>query len=276
MKKNTVFLIFKIIALGLFLAAAIFPLYWIFVTSLKDATETYSFPVTYWPNHPTFHNYVYLFKSMNFGRYLGNSLLSSISAATVALLIASLSGYVMARKYFRGKGFVLFLLFFTQMIPGFMLMGSLYILVAPLHLVNSLGFLILLYTNMMIPFAAIMMKGFFERIPSSLEDAAMMDGCSQLQALFRIILPVTLPGLAATFSFAFVNCWNELFLAIMFLDKEVKKTLPVGLNSFIAKADIDWGAMSAGAVIALLPTVLIFAFAQKYIVEGLTQGAVKG
>ncbi len=274
--KKKMLLILKIIALGLFLAIAIFPLYWIFVTSIKDATETYSFPVSYWPQHPTIQNYVYLFKSMNFGRYLANSALASLSAACVALLIASLSGYVMARKYFNGKGVVLFLLFFTQMIPGFMLMGSLYIILAPLRLVNSLGVLIVLYTNMMIPFASIMMKGFFERIPPSLEDAAMIDGCNQLQALFRIVLPVTLPGLAATFSFAFVNCWNELFLAIMFLDREMKKTLPVGLNSFIAKADIDWGAMSAGAVIALLPTVLIFAVAQKYIVEGLTQGAVKG
>jgi multiple sugar transport system permease protein len=274
--QKKIFFWLKIMALGVFLLAAIFPLYWIFVTSIKDATETYSFPVSYWPKHPTFQNYVYLFKSMRFGRYLANSVVASLSAAGVALLIASLSGYVMARKAFRGKGLFLFLLFFTQMIPGFMLMGSLYILMAPLRLVNSLSVLILLYTNMMIPFAAIMMKGFFERIPSSLEDAALIDGCNQLQSLFRIIMPVTLPGLAATFSFAFVNCWNELFLAIMFLDRETKKTLPVGLNSFIAKADIDWGAMSAGAVIALLPTVLIFAFAQRYIVAGLTQGAVKG
>ena len=275
MKKH-VLLILKIIALGMFLILAIFPLYWMFITSIKDATETYSFPVSYWPEHPTIQNYIYLFKSMNFGRYLGNSLLAALAAAAVALLIASLSGYVMARKPFRGKGLILFVLFFTQMIPGFMLMGSLYILLAPFRLVNSLGVIILLYTNMMIPFAAIMMKGFFERIPPSLEDAALIDGCNQVEALFRIILPVTLPGLAATFSFAFVNCWNELFLAMMFLDREAKKTLPVGLNSFIAKADIDWGAMSAGAVIALLPTVLIFAFAQKYIVQGLTQGAVKG
>jgi multiple sugar transport system permease protein len=274
--KKKILLLLKIMALGIFLLVAVFPLFWIFVTSIKDATETYSFPVSYWPEHPTIQNYLYLFQSMNFGRYLTNSIVASLSAALVALLIASLSGYVMARKFFRGKGFILFLLFFTQMIPGFMLMGSLYILMAPLRLVNSLGIIIVLYTNMMIPFAAIMMKGFFERIPPSLEDAALIDGCSQLQALFRIILPVTLPGLAATFSFAFVNCWNELFLAIMFLDREMKKTLPVGLNSFIAKADIDWGAMSAGAVIALLPTVLIFAVAQRYIIEGLTQGAVKG
>ncbi|MDY0092155.1 MAG: carbohydrate ABC transporter permease [Candidatus Vecturithrix sp.] len=274
--NKQLFLLFKILALTLFLLVAIFPLYWIVVTSIKDATETYSFPVSYWPRHPTIQNYLYLFKSMNFGRYLLNSLMAALSAASVALLIASLSGYVMARKSFQGKGFVLFVLFFTQMIPGFMLMGSLYILLAPLRLVNSLGVMIMLYTNMMIPFAAIMMKGFFERIPSSLEDAALIDGCNQLQALFRIILPVTLPGLAATFSFAFVNCWNELFLAMMFLDREMKKTLPVGLNSFIAKADINWGAMSAGAVVALLPTILIFAFAQKYIVQGLTQGAVKG
>lgn len=274
--NKQLFLIFKILALTIFLLVAVFPLYWIIVTSIKDATETYSFPVSYWPEHPTIQNYIYLFKSMNFGRYLLNSLMAALSAASVALLIASLSGYVMARKFFRGKGIILFVLFFTQMIPGFMLMGSLYILMAPLRLVNSLGVIIMLYTNMMIPFASIMMKGFFERIPPSLEDAALIDGCNQLQALFRIILPVTLPGLAATFSFAFVNCWNELFLAIMFLDREMKKTLPVGLNSFIAKADINWGAMSAGAVVALLPTILIFAFAQKYIVQGLTQGAVKG
>ncbi|MFK4997105.1 carbohydrate ABC transporter permease [Bacillus sp. N9] len=162
------------------------------------------------------------------------------------------------------------------MIPIFIALAPLYALMSKLHLLNKLPSLLLIYTVMMIPFCTIMMKGFFERIPSSLEEAAMIDGCNKFQALFRVIIPVMLPGIAATFIFAFVQCWNELFLAIMFIDTESAKTIPVAMNSFITKFDIDWGAMSAATVISVIPTLVLFSFFQKYIVEGATQGSVKG
>ncbi|OLS35912.1 carbohydrate ABC transporter permease [Bacillus sp. MRMR6] len=269
-------LVVKVIFLSLFLVFTVFPLYWIFVTSLKPAKEMFTFPIQYWPENVTFENYINIIKISNFDVYIFNSLVLSFVAGTVSLIIATLGGYVLARFEFKGKTQVIFAFFITQMIPLFIGLAPLYLLMSKLELLNRLPSLMLMYTVMMVPFCTVMMKGFFERIPSSLEEAAMIDGCSRISALFKVIIPVMLPGLAATFIFAFVQCWNELFLAIMFIDKEEAKTIPVAMNSFITKFDIDWGAMSAATVLSVIPTLILFAFAQKYIVEGMTQGSIKG
>ena len=236
----------------------------------------FTFPIHYWPETITFENYIDIFKISNFNIYITNSLILSVVAGTFSLLIAMLSGYVLARFEFKGKSQVIFAFFITQMIPLFIGLAPLYLLMSKLQLLNRLPALMLMYTVMMVPFCTVIMKGFFERIPSTLEEAAMIDGCSRLTALFKVIIPVMLPGIAATFIFAFVQCWNELFLAIMFIDKEEAKTIPVAMNSFITKYDIDWGSMSAATVLSVIPTLILFAFAQKYIVEGMTQGSVKG
>jgi len=186
------------------------------------------------------------------------------------------SGYAISRYGFRFKKYILLALFFTQSIPMFMIMVPLYTIFSKVGMIDKLITLIILYTNMMIPFSAIMAKAFFDRIPISLEEAAQIDGCSRLQALFRIVIPLTLPGLSAIFSFNFVNTWNELFLAVMFMNSDVRMTIPVALNSFVSKSGIGWDIMSAGLVVALIPAVFVFAFAQRYIVAGLTGGAIKG
>jgi len=120
------------------------------------------------------------------------------------------------------------------------------------------------------------LRGFFASIPSEIEEAAQIDGCGRLRALFSVIVPIMLPGIAATFIFAFINSWNELFMAVMFIDVDAYKTIPVGLNALILKYDIKWGEMAAGTIMALIPTIFLFSFAQKYMVEGLSAGAVKG
>ncbi|MDQ0200300.1 carbohydrate ABC transporter permease [Neobacillus ginsengisoli] len=266
----------KCIFLSLFLVFTVFPLYWIFITSLKPSNDMFTIPIHYWPKTITFDNYINIFKISNFGVYIFNSLILSVVAGFCSLIIASLSGYVLARFEFKGKAQVIFAFFITQMIPLFIGLAPLYLLMSKLQLLNRLPSLMLMYTVMMVPFCTVIMKGFFERIPSSLEEAAMIDGCSRITALFKVIVPVMLPGIAATFIFAFVQCWNELFLAIMFIDKEEAKTIPVAMNAFITKYDIDWGSMSAATVISVIPTLILFAFAQRYIVEGMTQGSVKG
>ena len=266
----------KIIFLTIFLVFTIFPLYWIFITSLKPNKDMFTFPIQYWPETVTFENYINIIEISNFDTYIFNSLIISTVAGVISLLIATLGGYVLARFEFIGKTQIIFAFFVTQMIPLFIGLAPLYLLMSKLELINRLPSLMLMYTVMMIPFCTVMMKGFFERIPTSLEEAAMIDGCSRITALFKVIIPVMLPGLAATFIFAFVQCWNELFLAIMFIDQEESKTIPVAMNSFITKFDIDWGAMSAATVLSVIPTLILFAFAQKYIVQGMTQGSVKG
>jgi multiple sugar transport system permease protein len=274
--KSRVLTGMKAIYLGLFFIIMVFPLYWIVITSLKPRKEIFSMPIKYWPDTITFENYANIFRTSKFHIYIGNSLLVSIAAAIIVIFIATLSGYVMARFQFRGHKQIMMAFFSTQMLPGFISLAPLYLLMSNMNLINNRLSLVIMYTVMLIPFSTIMLRGFFQRIPSSLEEAAMIDGCSRLTALIRVIIPVMMPGIASTFIFAFVQNWNELFMAVMFLDDEAMKTLPVAMNSFVMKFDVDWGSMSAGTILSVIPTVILFAFAQRYIVEGLTQGAEKG
>lgn len=266
----------KFIYLAIYLLVMVFPLYWIVITSLKPQKDIFSFPLKYWPERFTLDNYVHIFKISKFHVYIGNSLMVAIISAMIVLVIAILSAYVLARFKFRGHKQIMLAFFATQMLPGFVALAPLYLMMSSMSLINNRFSLVLMYTVILIPFSTIMLRGFFQRIPASLEEAAMIDGCSRWSALVRIIIPVMLPGIASTFIFAFVQNWNELFLAVMFIDNDALKTLPVAMNSFIMKFDVDWGAMSAGAVLSILPTILLFAFAQRFIVEGLTQGAEKG
>ncbi|QHW31663.1 carbohydrate ABC transporter permease [Paenibacillus rhizovicinus] len=266
----------KVVFLALYLLVMVFPLYWIVITSLKPQKDIFSFPLRYWPEKFTMDNYINIFKISKFHIYIGNSLIVAIAAAFIVLVIAVLSAYVLARFKFRGHGQVMLAFFLTQMLPGFIALAPLYLMMSHMDMLNTRFSLVLMYTVGLIPFSTIMLRGFFQRIPSSLEEAAMIDGCSRWSALLRVIIPVMLPGIASTFIFAFVQNWNELFLAVMFIDNDSLKTLPVAMNSFILKFDVDWGAMSAGAVLSIIPTIFIFAVAQRFIVEGLTQGAEKG
>ncbi|NOU70470.1 ABC transporter permease subunit [Paenibacillus sp. LMG 31458] len=267
---------FKVFFLALHLVIMVFPLYWILITSLKPQNEIFTYPLKYWPTNITFDNYINIFKISKFHVYIGNSLLVAISSALIVIVISVLSAYVLARFQFRGHRQIMLAFFATQMLPGFISLGPLYLMMTQLDLINSRIALVLMYTVGLIPFSTIILRGFFQRIPASLEEAAMIDGCSRLVALIRIIVPIMMPGIASTFIFAFVQNWNELFMAVMFIDHDALKTMPVALNSLILKYDVDWGAMSAGTVLSVIPTVFLFAFAQRFIVEGLTQGAVKG
>ncbi|NBE98054.1 carbohydrate ABC transporter permease [Nonomuraea sp. KC401] len=266
----------KAVVLGAWLLVTLFPLYWILVTSLKPKSEIFSMPLKYWPGEVTFEHYEELFSFADFGVYLGNSLIVSLVAAGVVTSIGVLGGYTLARFAFPGRGAVMLAFLVTQMIPLFIALGPLYLLMSDLDLLNRLAGLMLVYVAMLVPFATIIMRGFYERVPVALEEAAQVDGASRLVAMVRVVIPVMLPGIAATFIFAFVQCWNELFLAITFIDSEDAKTIPVAMNSFITQYDIDWGSMAAATVISVVPTLVLFAAIRRYIVEGLTAGAVKG
>lgn len=267
----------RFIALTLFLVFAVLPLLWILITSLKPGQEIFTFPIRYLPSRVSLDGYRKLFNITQFGRYFANSVLISLAAAAGGLVLSVLGGFALSRlRTKRMTRNVLLLLYFTQMVPSFILMAPLFFTLSKMGLVNNRLVLAVIYAATTIAFGAIMAKSFFDRIPASLEEAAFIDGCGPVSALFRVILPVSLPGLIAIFSFAFVNVWNELFLAVMLLSSEDKLTVPVALKSFIAKAGVSWDVMSAGIVMALLPTMVIFAFGQRYIVAGLTEGGVKG
>ena len=269
--------ILKFIILSVFLVIVLFPFIWMFITSIKETqAEIYSFPIKYWPDHPSFANYIRIFKVGNFGRYFLNSLFVSTVAAVFSVLFGIFGGYVIARYKFKAKGVVLFFFLFTQMIPMFVMLAPLYEMMAKLNLINNLWGLCILYINMTIPFSLVTLRGFFQGIPKELEEAAQLDGCGRMRALFSVIVPIMLPGIASTFIFAFVNSWNELFVSTMFIDVDSLRTIPVALNSLILKYDIKWGEMAAGTIVTILPTMAMFTFAQKYMASGLTAGAVKG
>ena len=266
----------KVLILFFYLAFAVMPLYWIIITSLKDIKEIYTFPLLYFPSQLGLESYRKLFSFAKFGIYFRNSLLVSALAATGALIVCLISGFGLSRyRLKRSKKAILLGLYFTQMVPGFLLMIPLYAMLSRLRLTDSLGALIAVY-GMTVAFGTIMSKSFFDRIPVSLEEAALIDGCNTLQALYHVILPVSLPAVVAILSFEFVGFWNELFLAVMLLSTDTNMTVPVALNSFISKSGVEWDVLSAGLVVALLPTMILFAIGQKFIIAGLTEGSVKG
>ena len=267
----------RIIILGLFLFSAILPLFWIFITSIKNNSELYQIPLVYFPKEPTLDAYRKLFSYSNFGQYFKNSLLVTLSSSIVAMILSIMSGFALSRfTRKKMKKFFEILMYFTQTIPSFMIMLPLFMYFSKLKLIDNLPILAVIYVATVIAFCTLMSKSFFDRIPASLEEAGQIDGCNMFQSIIRIVLPVTMPGIAAIFCFAFVNIWNELFIAIMMINKTAKYTVPVALNSYISKAGVSWDLMGAGIVVSLLPTMIIFGFGQKYIVAGLTEGGVKG
>ncbi|MFV0429497.1 MAG: carbohydrate ABC transporter permease [Arachnia sp.] len=275
-KDPLVLKVIRILGLTVWMIITLFPLYWILLTSLKPASQIAEYPVRYWPREFSIENYLSLFQKAQFGSSILNSLIVASSAAAVATLIAMLSGYVLSRFQFRGKGAVAMAFLVTQMIPAFIALGPLYQMFTELGLVDSRFGLVLVYVAMTIPFSSIMLRGFFDNIPDSLEEAAMVDGTTRLGALWRVIVPVMAPGIVATYIFNFVNSWNELFLSVTLINTDSRKTIPTALNGFISSFNIEWGPMSAAAVLTILPTMVLFMFASRWIVAGLTQGATKG
>lgn len=263
------------VGLGIWLVLTLFPLYWIVLTSLKEPSAVTSYPIQYWPAPLSVDNYVSLFENTGFSIYLLNSTLISVSAGVVATFIALLSAYVLSRFEFRSKGMVVLAFLLTQMIPAFIALGPLYTMMSNLGLVDSGFGLSLVYVAVCIPFSSVMLSGFFDNVPDALEESAMIDGCSRITALFRILVPVMRPGIIAAFIFNFVTCWNELFLSVVLINSDQNRTIPSALNGFVSTFNIDWGSMSAAAVLTILPTMVLFAVASRWIIRGLTAGAVK-
>jgi len=266
----------RVLALTFYIVMVLSPIYWLLITSLKPKVEIISRDISYWPREFTFQNYIDLWNTSNFPVYLRNSVIVTLCVALAVLVFALFGGYALARYRFRGKGAMLIALLISQMIPGTLLMIPTYLLFLTVKLNNTLFGLVVFYVVINVPFCLITMRAFFERIPQSLEEAAMVDGCTQVSALLRVIVPVMFPGIVATFVFAFTGAWNELLAAMLFISKDELRTIPVGLSMYVGKLDVNWGQMTAGGMIALLPTIAMFAIVQRYVVEGLTAGSVKG
>jgi multiple sugar transport system permease protein len=252
------------------------PFYWTLNTSFKREADINQIPVKYWPDPATLQNYLTMWKNMNLSRYFFNSIFVSASVAIIVVLFALLTGYALTRFKFKGKMVFLLILLSTQFFGGEMLLIPLFMIFKFLHLLNSPFSLILTYATFEVSFNSILIVGFFTNVPVELEEAALIDGCNRMKAIFKVILPIILPGIVATGFFAFISAWKEFLFAIMLINDPTRFTIPVGLSYMMGELDINYGALAAGGVVAILPSFVLFAYIQKYLVQNLTAGAVKG
>lgn len=275
-KRILISILALFLPLAVFLVIIIFPFYWILCTSFKEQSEIISAVLTYFPKLFTLDNYSKVWNSIGFNKYFFNSFFSSGFTVLNVTITSILGGYALARYKFRGKGLIMMLLLLTQMIPGIILVIPLFRTYLNLRLNNTLWSLILTYSTTQLPFCIVMMSGFFAGLPKELEEAAQIDGCSLMGAVFRILLPTIAPGVVATGAFAFVGSWNDFVYALNFINDKKYFTLPIGLSMMKGEFTIDYGALCAGCIISLIPVLLLFAYIQKYLVTGLAAGAVKG
>ncbi len=263
-------------AIFAYVAFALFPIYWTVKISVTPENLLYSEGIKLWPTHMTLKNYETVLRASDFPRYFLNSMIVSIATALIVTAVASLAGYALSRFRFQGKAWVSLVLLLTQTFPLVMVIPPIFRIMGQLGLTDNLYGLIVIYSAFNIAFATFLMQSFFDGVPKDLEEAAMIDGCTRIVALRRIVLPLTLPGMGATVAFVFTAAWSELLFALMLINSEDQKTFSVGLLTFIGKFAVDWGQMMAASVMALIPVCIFFAFLQRYLVTGLTAGAVKG
>jgi multiple sugar transport system permease protein len=262
--------------LALLLALA--PVYWMLTISLKHEVDQFAVPPKWFSFSPTLEHYADAFLGRSFGQYLANSLIVALGSTACALVLGTLAAYSLAR--FRlprrlDQKLALWILS-TRMMPAIVTAVPLFLIMRNLRLVNTRVSLVIVYTAFNLPFVVWMMRGFFVEVPRDLEEAAMVDGDSRLGAFRRIVLPLVTPGLAATAVFCLVVSWNEFLFALVLTQTDDAMTLPVGIAGRVTQYGIQWGAMSAASVVAIVP-ILTFALAvQKYLVRGLSLGAVKG
>lgn len=258
------------------LAFVLGPIYWITVTAFKSESQVVTRANDLWPTPWTLEQFTGLFTNQPFGRWYLNTLLVSAASTVVALVCAVLAGYALARLRFRGaQGFTTTVLL-TYVMPGALLFIPLYQLLIGVRLTDSLWSLVLTYPTFTIPFATWLLTGYFSSIPADLEEAALVDGCSRIQAFGRVLLPLAKPGLLAVALFTLTNAWNEFLFAFVFITKDEYKTLPVGMQSMIAGDVVPQGQLAAASLLVSIPVVVMYAFGQRFLTEGLTAGAVKG
>lgn len=253
-----------------------FPFYWMSVSSLKTQGALVKFPPDLIPVRVTLNHYRNLLGFSPYLTYLKNSLLVSVITVIVTMPLAILGAYSLQRFEFPLKAIIARSLVFTYLFPGILLLVPVYTMAARVGLLGSLSVLVIVNVTFALPFSILLLRTFYKAIPVELDEAAMLDGADRITVLRRVILPLCKPGMVSTAMYAFLSSWGEyLFASILIID-ESRKTLPVGLSGLMSLYVIDWGLMSAGAVLTTLPVIALFAFLGRQFVEGLTAGALKG
>lgn len=264
------------------LAAAIvvvngfFPAVWILLTSLKSEAELVSKPITWWPHDPTLANYVQAFTDQPLLRYLGNSFAVAVLSTILSLFVASLAAYAIARLNLRHRRLILTCIVASSMFPLVTLLVPIFQTMRALNLLNTYTALVLPYTVLNLPVCTLVLVSFFQSIPKDLENAAMIDGCTRLGALWRVVVPLAAPGVFTAGILAFVNAWDEFLLALSLNASASMRTLPVGITLYQGEFTFPWPIISAALVVAIVPVAVLIAVFQERVVGGLTQGGLKG
>ena len=266
-----IFIFLTVITLG-----TIYPILNIMGVSLRtdNAFQTKSLAIL--TENSGLDSYIQLFTETPFLLWLKNSLLISIAVTLLGVVLASTSAYALSRYRFKGRQFGMIALLTTQMFPATMLLLPFFILLSKLSLINSFIGLAIIYSSTALPFCIWQMKGFYDTIPSALEESACMDGCNQFQAFYKIVLPLSSPSLGITALFSFMASWSEYVVAAIILQDPELYTLPLGLKSFQSSLATEWGLYAAGAVVISIPVVILFISLSRFLVSGLTMGSVKG
>ncbi|MCF6237261.1 MAG: sugar ABC transporter permease [Candidatus Marinimicrobia bacterium] len=277
MKKTTPLQYIMIYSLLLVAVAwSIYPILRVITISIRPGDNLLNESLALIPDDWTFDNYVTIFTDHPLGTWIWNSILVTVTVVITGVALASTAGYALSRFRFPGREASLLSLLVTQMFPATMLLLPLFIMLSNLHLINTYLGLIVIYSSTALPFCVWQMKGYYDTIPYSLEEAARIDGASRFMAFYKIILPLASPALVITALFSFMSAWTEYIVAAQVLWYEEMFTLPIGLKSFQANMTTEWGLYAAGAMIVSIPAIALFLFLTKYLIGGLTLGSVKG
>jgi len=263
----------------LFLFLLLFlPLYWLLITSIKPNQAAFKVPPDLFPSEPTLESYIsQLQDRAGFLTYFLNSVIASTFATLLSITVSVFAGYAFSRFRFPAKRAVLVFILASQMFPLVVLLVGIYILFRQLNLLDTYLGLILAFTSFSLPFSIWMMSGFFDTVPPELEQAAMVDGATRLQALLRVILPLVGPGVIAVGLYSFLNAWNNLLFALSLTSSQNMRTIPPGfLLTYVGEFQYQWADAMAGSVMVSLPMIVVFIFLQRYLIRGMTAGAVKG
>jgi multiple sugar transport system permease protein len=260
--------------LGGYLLLSLFPIYWIVISSIKTRVDTLAMPPV-WLFRPTFKAYLQVFVFENYGRYFFNTTVIAVSTTLISLTVGSMAAYVIDRYRFRFSDLVAYSLLATRMIFPIVYAIPLFLLFRDLRLLDTHIGLIIAYTTFSLPYAVWIMAGFFAAVPREIDEAAMVDGCSRFGAFFRVILPLTAPGLAAATIFILLLAWNEFLFALVLAGGGTAKTLPVAAAQLIGQREIQWNELCAISTATILPLLFFFALVHKYLLRGMIAGAVK-
>lgn len=254
---------------------ALLPFIWMLSTSLKTEAEAFRVPPTWIPIKATLDAYVSMWTKKHFGIYFLNSTIISLATAILSTFFGALAGYGFSRFMFKGRKFLIGFFLATQMLPGVLLVGPYFKILSKFGLYDTRTGLVVAFLTICLPFSTWMMKGFIDRVPDALDQAALVDGCSRLGVFFRVILPISAPGMVATIIFAFLLAWGDLLWVICLTSTESMVTVTLGIARTVGEFQIIWPMLMAGALMGGMPAIILYLLLQRLLVQGLTAGAVK-